>query len=143
MHRQSLIVLLRIFLLSFALNFVWEHLHAPFYLSYKAQPITDFILFRATLGDAVILTVLALPFVYASFFKKMKWLIVPIGIVIAIAIEIFALHTGRWVYASSMPLVPFLNVGLTPTLQLGVLGYITYAIVLKKKNPPRRSGNQA
>src|SRR3989344_4715257 len=97
-----------IFILSFAFNFIWENLHSLLYQSYKSAPITEFILFRATIGDALMLTLLALPFLYLPYFTKRKWLIIPIGIILALAIELFALSTGRWSYNELMPLIPFL-----------------------------------
>ncbi len=119
-----------IFLLSLGLNFVWENLHSFLYASYQGGPIGEFILLRAALGDAVLLGILALPFFYLDFFKKRKWLIIPIGVAVAILIELYALHTGRWAYNSYMPLIPFLDVGLTPTLQLGLLGWVVYFLMI-------------
>jgi len=119
-----------IFLLSLGLNFVWENLHSFLYTNYQGGPIGEFILLRAALGDAVLLGMLALPFFYFKFFKKRTWLIIPLGIAVAVVIELYALHTGRWAYNSHMPLIPFLDVGLTPTLQLGLLGYVTYLLAL-------------
>ena len=119
-----------IFFLSFVLNLLWENAHSLLYASYRGAPITEFILVRASLGDALILTLLSLLFIHLSYFKKIKWLIIPIGILIAILIELYALQTGRWAYNTAMPIIPFLNVGLTPAIQLGVLGYVVYVILL-------------
>ncbi|MBU6390568.1 hypothetical protein KGQ31_03415, partial [Patescibacteria group bacterium] len=80
--------------------------------------------------DALILTLLALPFIYLAYFGNRKWLAIPAGIVIAFLIELYALHAGRWAYAAAMPIIPFFNVGLTPVLQLGILGYVAYIIVI-------------
>lgn len=120
-----------IFIVSFALNLVWENLHALLYTAYQGGPITEFILLRATLGDAVMLTVLAVPFVYIAALKRHIWLIIPIGLALAVWIEVYALGAGRWSYNELMPLVPFLHVGLTPTIQLALLGWVTYRLVLR------------
>jgi len=125
--------LLLIFLYSFFLNFIWEHVHSLLYASYKGGRLTEFILFHASLGDAVILSLLALPFIFSSFFRKRLWIIIPIGIFIAIIIEIYALQAGRWEYNALMPIIPFLNIGLTPTIQLALTGYLTYCLVLTRK----------
>jgi hypothetical protein len=122
-----------VFLISFFLNLIWENLHSFFYDVYKGEVITEFILIRATLGDAVMLTILFLPFLYLDFFKKRLWLIIPIGLALAIKIELFAMMTNRWTYNEFMPIIPYLNVGLTPTIQLALLGYVTYRIVLKSQ----------
>ena len=43
------------------------------------------------------------------------------GITVAVVIERRALSSGRWVYADAMPLVPALNVGVVPVLQIVVV----------------------
>ncbi len=120
-------------ILSFFLNIVWEYAHAPLYVSYKGGPITHFILFHASLGDALLLTLLALPFCFNSFFRTRLWLIVPLGLFVAVLVEYYGLQTGRLVYAESMPIVPLLKVGLTPFVQLALTGTVSYTIVLNKK----------
>ncbi|MDO8729325.1 MAG: hypothetical protein Q7K26_05600 [bacterium] len=88
--------------------------------------ITEFILIRASLFDAILITTVVLPFIFISSLKDKSWLIIVIGIVVAIFNEWYGLSTGRWAYNSLMPIVPILKVGLTPMLQLGVLGYLSY-----------------
>ena len=87
--------------------------------------ISEFVLFHASLGDAVIITVVAIPFVLLSKLGKYTWLVIPIHITISISIELYALEAGRWAYNSYMPIIPYLNIGLTPTIQLGILGYVS------------------
>ncbi len=117
-----------IFIISFILNLIWENLHSFLYLGYKGDKITEFILLRATLGDAIMITLISLPFIFLNSFKKYTWIIIPIGIIIAVSIEWYALGTGRWAYNEYMPIVPYLEVGLTPLIQLGVLGYISVCL---------------
>lgn len=90
--------------------------------------ITEFILVRASLFDAILITLILVPFVYLNSFKNKAWLIVIIGIVVAVFNEWYGLGTGRWMYNSLMPVLPIIKVGLTPTFQLGVLGYLTYKL---------------
>ncbi len=120
-----------IFVFSFFLNFIWENLHSYLYANYMAGKITEFILSRASLADAVIITILALPFVFFKEMSAKSWLIIVFGIFVSIIIELYALKTGRWEYNEYMPMVPLLAVGLTPTIQLGLLGYISYRLVKK------------
>ena len=115
-----------IFLTAFVLNLVWENLHSYLYIHYKAGKITQFILLRATLFDAVFITLLAVLFIKFAYFRDRRWYALPIGIFIAILIEISALKTGRWAYNEFMPIVPLINTGLTPTVQLGVLSYLIF-----------------
>ncbi len=90
--------------------------------------INNFILFHAALGDAVMITFFSLPFIFLNFFKKNNWIIIPIFLIIAVAIEWYAVAVGRWEYNSFMPIIPFVNVGLTPAIQLGLLGFMTLKI---------------
>jgi hypothetical protein len=117
-----------IFALAFAFNYTWEHLHAVLYTQYKGGSITDAVLFHATLLDATFISLITLPFLMVEGWRRRAHLIIPIGLFLGAVIELWALNTGRWAYASTMPLVPFLHVGLSPLLQLGVLGYVSYTI---------------
>ena len=102
--------------------------------------ITEFILIRASLFDAILVTIIVLPFIYLFSLKNKSWLIIVIGIVVAILNEWYGLSTGRWTYNSLMPIVPMIKVGLTPTFQLGVLGYITYRFQKVIVTPTRGKG---
>lgn len=114
-----------IFFFAFVLNFVWENLHSLLYENYMGRPITEFILLRATLADAVMIAAVAFPFLYFSGLRAHRWIAILLWIILAVVIELFALSTGRWAYNEYMPLVPFLGVGLTPTIQLALLGYLS------------------
>ena len=117
-----------VFILAFVLNVIWENLHAVLYTGYKGGEITQYILLRASLFDAIVITCIALPFLFLSFLKNKQWLILIIGTGVAVINEWYGLGTGRWVYNALMPIVPLFKVGLTPMLQLGVLGYLTMLI---------------
>lgn len=119
-----------VFFIAFGLNAVWENLHSYLYVHYQGGAITEFILLRATFADAVIITLIALPFLFLPAFKKRAWLIVPMGVIVAVSMEWYALGTGRWAYNALMPIIPLLQTGLTPTIQLGLLGYLSYRIAL-------------
>lgn len=115
-----------VFSIAFILNLIWENLHSLLYDNYMGGEITQFILLRATLADAIMITLVALPFLFFSSLKKQSWVMIPALFLISIFIEYYALKTGRWAYNSLMPLVPFLSVGLSPAIQLGLLGYISF-----------------
>jgi len=117
-----------IFFVAFILNVIWENLHSFLYDNYIGGKITEFILLRATLVDAIIIVVLCLPFIFFPSFKKQSWIIIPLGFIVAINIEWWALQTNRWSYNVYMPIIPFLSVGLTPAIQLGLLGYLSFKI---------------
>ncbi len=119
--------LILVFILAFFLNWVWEILHSALYLNYRGGAITGFVLFRASLADAAILLIL----IFAA--RKLKlnkaFFVVFGGLVISVAIEIWALQTGRWDYNSLMPIIPIIKTGLTPTVQLAVIGYIVQKMI--------------
>ena len=117
-----------IFLLAFALNILWENLHSLLYNNYMGGEITEYILVRAALFDALLITFISLPFMYVNVLKNKSWLIIVVGILIAILNEWYGLSTSRWMYNSFMPILPLIQTGITPTLQLGVLGYISFKL---------------
>lgn len=119
---------LLIFIFAFISNAIWENLHSFLYTSYKGGDITQFILLRATLSDAIYIVLIALPFILYPVLRKWDWLIIIAGFILSIAIEYYALSTGRWAYNSFMPIIPFLQIGLTPTIQLGLLGYLSFKL---------------
>ena len=124
--------LINVFLLAFVLNVLWENWHSFLYNNYMGGKITEFILVRASLFDALLITIILFPFMFFETFKNKSWLIIIIGIIIAILNEWYGLSTGRWVYNSSMPILPVIGVGLTPVLQLGTLGYFSLKLAERK-----------
>lgn len=122
--------IITIFIISFILNLIWENLHVFLYDNYKNGIITEFILLRATLADAIMITIITLPFILFPSIRKLDWIIILIGFILAICIEWWALGTGRWAYNAYMPIIPLLSVGLTPAIQLGLLGYLSFKIQL-------------
>ena len=114
-----------IFIIAFVLNFVWENFHSFLYINYKDGLITEYILFRAALFDAAIITILAYPFLKFTVLKDKLWLLVLIAVAYAIGLEMWAIGIGQWAYKDSMPIIPIIKTGLTPTIQLGLLAYIS------------------
>lgn len=115
-----------LFIYALILNFFWEMLHSSLYLHYRGGPITETILFRAALVDAFIILALSLANYSIRFFRTRPWLLVFCALAVSIELERWALITGRWSYAPSMPIIPILLTGLTPTIQLALLGYLSY-----------------
>ncbi len=117
-----------IFLSALLLNGVWEYAHSFLYVHYKSGPITEYILFRAALFDAVVITLCA----YIVFsFLKLKYGLSAMAftlVLFAIGLELWAIEGGRWAYTSAMPIIPIVGVGLTPVIQLGLLGYVSVLI---------------
>jgi len=118
--------ILSIFIVAFILNVVWENLHSIFYANYMGGEITEFILLRASFWDAIIIVLITLPFIFYPTFKNKSWLIILTGIIVSIFIEYWGLGSHRWAYNSLMPIIPILGLGLTPVIQLGLLGYVSF-----------------
>lgn len=115
-----------VFIVAVALNVVWENMHSVLYATYKGGEITEFILVRASLFDGLVITILVVPFLVFPLLKKKSFLIGILGILIGVFNEWYGLSTARWAYNDLMPIIPGIYVGLTPAVQLGVLGYISY-----------------
>ena len=119
---------LNVAIFSFLLNFVWEIWQAPFFAGMTeashwaaVQGCT-----QATAGDVTMM--LAAFWIVALVTRSRTWILSPgwqcttgftaIGFVMTVLMEWLA--TGplnRWAYADSMPIVPFLGIGLLPALQ--------------------------
>ena len=123
-HKGVIKKILIIFVTAFALNFIWEHLHSALYVHYKGVEITDLILFRATIFDAVFITLISAPFVFVKSLSKHFWIAAFAAFIFAVGLELYALQTSRWAYNSAMPIIPLLGVGLSPAVQLGVTSFI-------------------
>jgi len=118
-----------IFVLAFVSNWVWENLHSVLYFHPNGEMITQTILLQATLFDAVFITVVGIVFLLVPYLRERLWLSIIVGMVGAIIIEWQALAIGKWAYTASMPLIPLLNTGLTPTIQLGLLSYLIFKLI--------------
>ena len=124
-------VFLLIFFLAFAANLAWEFAHASLYIHYQGQEITSLMLIRAVLFDATFITLLAFPMLAISYLRARLWIAFVIGVLFAIGLEGFALSTGRWSYNDLMPIIPIINTGLTPTIQLGLIAWGTIRVSIK------------
>ena len=111
---------------SLTLHGAWEYLHVSLYAGY--EHITDMpIALYATIGDVAY--TLGVTFVIFLFRKNIftaptrsdLFLLAVAGFLIALFVEYKALMLGRWVYLDAMPIIPILNVGLTPVLQMTIL----------------------
>lgn len=123
-------------ILAFLLNLAWELIQGPLYEGYTfdIQHITFCAL--ASVADAIM--VLLIYFGLALVFKNALWaqnitlprilLVMLIGGVGAILAEVRHLSAGTWAYAESMPIIPFVDAGLSPVLQFTVLPVLIYCL---------------
>lgn len=119
---------------SFLLNFIWEMLQMPLYEGMKLNMQSAMIFGLASLADT--LMVLLLYYAFAFLYKEFFWtqhfivqrilILVVTGSIGAILTEILYLSTGSWKYSRSMPLIPVVNVGVSPVLQFMILPILSY-----------------
>jgi hypothetical protein len=126
---------------SFVLHLIWEIAQMPLFESQdtSARSVFAMCFFATVTGD--MLFMLTIYLTMAIIHKDLCWLtdhrvyshtatwIVPvvIGILLAISFEMWAVHVvHRWQY-SSMPLVPLVQVGVTPVLQMIIIPLATTA----------------
>lgn len=117
-----------VFILAFLLNLAWENVHSYLYVHYQGGTITELILVKAALFDAFVTTVAGALYLWVRPFRRRLDVTIVGLLVFAIGLELFALATSRWLYAPSMPTLPCLEVGLTPTIQLALLAYISFRL---------------
>lgn len=129
LFRGLLVDTILAFGIGFLLNIVWENMHAVLYTNYKGGAITESVLLHATFADACMIAIAVFIWQALPHLKKRPALIMLPLLLIAIGIEYWALATLRWGYGPSMPLVPLLGVGLTPTVQLALTGYAALLLV--------------
>lgn len=112
-------------IVSFLLHIIWENTQAPLYVGYQSFSQNFAICFVGAIGD-VIITLFVLAFIWLLKKDKPQTIsdflaLAIVGFIVAVAIEQNALLTGRWSYAPAMSIIPWLNVGLTPIIQMTAL----------------------
>lgn len=119
-----------IFVVAVLFNYPWELAQAPLYAGMEHVRTAVWHCFVASLGDGLlILTIFAAGWLAL---RRDTWFVHPgvqgygvmlmLGLVIGVAIEWVAVHImERWAYTARMPLVPGLDVGIVPVVQMLVL----------------------
>ena len=128
LHHAKLGMIL--FVLAAAVNYVWELAQRPFYAGGDDFRAALWHCFVAALGDGllVILIFAAAAVAQGSF----TWFIKPAArgyaamvgaaIVIGFAVEWWGLRIAeRWKYSERMPLIPLIDIGIVPLLQMILL----------------------
>ena len=138
--KKALSIYLVLFAVSVAVNFLWEISHVRLYQWLGPMPLTTAHLFWFSVKDAFLY--LSFILIVALLAKDLFWFIkgrkiwhwvlaLTIGFVVSTLIERHAIATGRWAYLSTMPIIPGLEVGLSPVLQMTV-GLIITLLILKQ-----------
>lgn len=117
-------------------DFIWELAQKPLYIV-GTFPQFPWGWIRATTWDTgyILILYFVLAFIHQDFYwlrRKNVWdlgLIAIAGFVTSTIVEHQALAMGKWFYASTMPIVPILRVGLTPFIQLPIMAFMVYWIM--------------
>jgi len=132
-------------LIAFILHIVWENMQAPLFQGYVSFVAHFPMCLVGTAGDVVI--TLFVYFIVALLKNDVNWIstlnkkdfviLAVIGFFIAVGIEWRALLFGRWAYIEVMPIIPYLEVGFMPIIQMTFLlpfsVYLTKEIIAYKK----------
>ncbi|MCI0464160.1 MAG: hypothetical protein L0Z62_45075 [Gemmataceae bacterium] len=121
----------RLLVAAFCLNWLWEMAQMPAYAEMAGRPWRETTLWctRASVADAAVtLGIWGVGALAAGAWRwgmKATWHVYATGALLGMAcatgLEWQALRSGRWSYTEGMPLVPVLDVGLWPFLQLTLL----------------------
>jgi fatty acid desaturase len=130
-----------IVLSSFVLNELWEMAQMPAYAETAGRSLSRTIgpCSRAAVGDVGITlgihTVIALAVCDLGWTLRRRWgasaAAAALGLACAILVECAALAAGRWSYTEQMPVVPALDAGLWPLLQMTLLPPFTFLVPRK------------
>lgn len=127
-----------IFVVAVLGNYPWELAQAPLYVGMASFRAMLWHCFVASLGDGLlILGIFATGWIALG---RQTWFVHPrvqgygviliTGLVIGGVIEWIAVHLmGRWMYTARMPLVPGLDIGVVPIVQMLVLPPLIFRFV--------------
>jgi hypothetical protein len=123
-------------LVSFVLNEIWEMAQMSAYVQTAGHSLMSTLVFctRATVGDVgIILGIYAAGALAAGdpgWGLRGRWniyaTVAVLGLAYAALVEHAALTAGRWSYTERMPVVPVLDAGLWPLLQMTLLPSLTF-----------------
>jgi hypothetical protein len=119
-----------LFVISVPLNFFWEVTQMPLYVEHGNLLKFAVHCIIPSFGDGII--VLMIFAIGSVVMRRVDWfdnpklhgyiLMLASGLTIAVFIEWVSVYMiGRWSYTGNMPLLPVLNVGVSPVLQMLLL----------------------
>ena len=135
----------RVFAIAFLLNAAWEVTQASWYSGERQSLVMTFLhCLPAIVLDALFTLAIYLILLHwrgrtlAQLTRLGLLLLGVIGGTTAVVVELIALSFGWWSYGASMPLVPKLDVGLLPVMQLGFLTPLTFLLLRDLLRPTLR-----
>jgi uncharacterized protein YacL len=128
-----------IYAVSLGMHYVWEMAQMPFYVDMRfGDPGAWLSCFEAAVVDAVIVVGIFVIgrvlfgvwiWIRRMTIKKIAYLVLA-GTAVSTVGEITSLHYERWAYSPLMPLIPVIEVGLVPVVQMIVLPYLCYRLAI-------------
>lgn len=137
MMKKIISIQIYIFFFAYLLNLFWEISHSL--LFQWNPPISYYIphILFTTFGDAVVILLMYWAAVLIN--RNLKWILNPqrrdyavilgLGFSFAVLNEMASIYFGKWSYNALMPIIPILNVGLTPILQMLILPLFSFWLV--------------
>ena len=123
-----------ILILAILLNFVWDMAQMPLYKNMEPGLQSTIFCGVASIADGIL--VMLLYYSFALVYKETFWLqkhlgkrtfaLMMAGVIGAVVAEIRHVSAGSWAYTDAMPIIPVINVGLSPVLQFMLLPAIIY-----------------
>ncbi|MFW6388156.1 MAG: hypothetical protein ACOC0B_02670 [bacterium] len=137
-------ILLRVFLISIPVFFVWEMLQMPYYEGMGYGDLQSWVgCFQASLGDAVIVLgiLVAGRLVFGTWTWAMDYtpvrllFLMAAGLLVILGIEISAHILGRWSYSEAMPVVHIAGypLGLVAVAQMLILPWLSMRLALSER----------
>lgn len=135
-RRQLGIFLAVLSLASFPLQFVWEWVQCQPYFVHGATPPTLAVMLMATLGD-VVLTLLAYggaAALHGADWPMRPWTariwitLLSLALAMSVAVETYALQSGRWAYTDAAPRLWGSSISLLPVTQLLILFPVSFGL---------------
>lgn len=123
---------------GFILSFLWENLHFTLYANY-AQWMEQIYFVLCSLAD--VLLIFLVYFLVATIFRNAHWIhrftaaqiltTLLISALVSFVAEKIALYLNWWTYTDQMPMVPLLDIGMSPFLAITLLP--TFTLLLARK----------
>ncbi len=128
------LLLIKILILGFFINLVWEFFHSRLYETCRYMPKTQYrkllLIMSAKDSFFIMLFFLISALLFRNTFILENRLQIAFFAFLSLSFsfvdEKISLNTHRWQYASIMP--TFLGVGLTPLFEIVVTGIITFSL---------------
>lgn len=130
----------RLFVTSVAFNYPWEMGQAFLYVGMDYSAATWWHCFVASLGDGLLVGLIygcgRMVMGCSDWFTrpglKPYAIMVTTGLLIGVLVEWVAVHVlARWAYTAAMPLIPLLEIGWVPVLQMLILPLLIFSVLAR------------